>query len=89
MKVFTQALTSGSLIISAIDGVLFLSFKTSTDGSCTMSGDGKFQEAESEPMPFGASDGLTLSSQTPTSPLDGITITAETGTVRIIIGTNQ
>jgi hypothetical protein len=86
MKIFTYALTTGTFVIAAANNVLLLSFKTSSAGSCTMIGTGTYDGQASTAMTFGASDGLTLTSQNPTSPLDGITITNTGGTVNIIIG---
>lgn len=65
---------------------MLLSFKTSAStGGCTMIGDAKYGNDSSEAMTFGASDGITLAAQNPTSPLEGITITHTGGTVYIII----
>jgi len=86
MKIYTKSLTSGSFTIDAAKGVLLLSFKTAASSSCTFSGDGTFGTDSSETQSFGASDGLTLTSQNPQSPLQGVTITWVSGTVNIICG---
>lgn len=86
MKFYTKALTSGTFTISAAQNVLSLSIKTSSSGSCSFAGDGTFNEQASETQTFGANDGITLGTDNPMSPLDGITITWISGTVNIIIG---
>ena len=86
MKFYTKNLTSGTFTIDSSNRVLQLSFKTSTDGSCTFIGDGKYGVNASETLSFGASDGITLMSENPQSPLEGITIAWASGSVRIIIG---
>lgn len=87
MTFYTTVLTSGSFTINKADGVSFLSVKTDqVSGSCTITGSGTFQGASSSPVTLNVGDGANLSSPTPSSPLDGITVTHLAGTVEIIIG---
>jgi hypothetical protein len=87
MKFHTRVLTSGqSLTIAALDNVLQISIKTSSSGSGTFIGSGSFQGTPSQSQTLGASDGLSLFSQNPQSPLEGITITCVSGNVNVIIG---
>ena len=87
MTFYTTELTSGSISINRSDGISFLSIKTdSSSGSCTLLGAGTFQGGSSAPVTLSLGDGANLSSVSPASPLDGITITHLAGNVSIILG---
>jgi hypothetical protein len=87
MRFFTYTLTSGSLSISTNDSAQFVSIQTdSTSGSCSVLGNFPFKGLNSTAVTLGAGQGVNLSTTSPNSPLDGLTITWISGSVDILIG---
>jgi len=87
MRFFTTTLTSGTLIISASDGANFLSVQAdSSAGQFKVLGGIPFKSVLSTDVLRTPSQGVNFSSQSPASPLDGITITWVAGNVDIIVG---
>lgn len=89
MTFFTKALVPGDgayVIGGTGDYVLQLSFKVAESSTCTFIGSAKFKGIASQAQTFSAGDGLSLISQNPQSPIEGITITCTSGTVNILIG---
>jgi hypothetical protein len=86
MKFFTTTLTSGTFTVSAAQGASLLSVQPQDLSSCTILGGIPFNGLQPSAITISNSNALTLSSASPNSPLDGITITWLGGTVDIIIG---
>lgn len=88
MRVFTYTLSStGSITINQTDGVMFLSVQSgASTGSCTILGNLPFKGLTPSTVSLSAGQGINLSSSTPVSPLDGITITWVAGTVDVLVG---
>jgi hypothetical protein len=86
MKFYTTTLTTGSLVISTVDGAMMLSVQPSAGAVCTFQGGLPFQQQNSTPITLSNSQVLTVAASSSQSPLDGITITQTTGDIDIIIG---
>ena len=87
MRFWTYTLTSGSLQISQTDYAMFLSIQCdSTTGSCSILGNIPFKGLSPNAVTLTAGQGVNLSTLSPTSPLDGITITWIAGSVDILVG---
>jgi len=87
MKFWTYTLSSGSLTINAVDGAMFLSLQTdSTSGQCTVQGNIPFKGLNTQAVSITAGQGLNLAALSPSSPLDGITITWVAGNIDIVVG---
>lgn len=74
---YTGTVTNGSMTISSTQNVMKLSI-ICTAGTVTYSGSASFNGNASTPVSFSVGQGVTLSSETSSVPLDGITITAAT-----------
>ena len=87
MRFFTTTLTSGTLVISASDGANFLSVQAdSSAGQFTVQGGIPFQGIVPSAVLRTPSQGVNFSSQSPASPLDGITIEWVAGSIDVIVG---
>jgi hypothetical protein len=87
MRYWTYSLTSGSLVINAVDGASFVSAQCdSSTGSCSVLGNIPFKGVNPNAVTLTAGQGVNLSSSSPQSPLDGITITWVAGTIDIVVG---
>ena len=86
MKFFTTSLTSGTFLVSADQGASLLSIQPQDSSSCTVLGGIAFNGLEPSAISISNNNALTLTSASPTSPLDGITVTWTAGTIDIIVG---
>jgi hypothetical protein len=77
-NVFTYTLTNSSLTISASQNVVRLTILTKT-GTISFLGNSSFNGLSSDANTLSAGQGITLTSASISQPLDGITITASTG----------
>jgi len=86
MTFFTKTLTEGTFVLSASEGASMISIQPQTSSSCTFIGSGTYNGASSSAITISNNNTLTISSSSPTSPLNGITITWVSGTIDIIVG---
>ena len=87
MRFFTKTLTSGSLEIAITDGAMFVSIQCdSTSGSATILGNIPFKGQSPTAVTLTSGQGVNLSATSPTSPLDGLTITWVSGSIDILVG---
>jgi hypothetical protein len=86
MVCFTKNLTSGSLTISKNQGASFVSVLPNTSSSCTIIGGVGFGGSQSEAMTISAGEVWSFGSENTQNPIDGITITWVSGTVKVCIG---
>jgi len=86
MTFYTTTLSSGSLEILTADGAQMISIEPNSGSSCTVLGSLPFKGLSPSAITLDANQVLTISSNTPTSPLNGITITHVSGTIDIIVG---
>ena len=86
MQVYTTTLSAGEITINKEDGVSQLSIQPNADSACLFTGNMTFKGANSTSLALGETQVFTVSSQTASSPLDGITITWVSGTVEIVMG---
>jgi hypothetical protein len=77
-NVFTYTLTNSSLTISASQNVVRLTVLCKV-GSLSFLGSSSFNGLSSDANTLSAGQGITLTSASISQPLDGITITAATG----------
>lgn len=85
MRLFTYTLSSGSITITAIDGVTMLSVQAALNGAATVTGNFTFQGTLSNSITV--SDGQSLTITTPTnSPLDGVVVAWVNGSADVVIG---
>jgi hypothetical protein len=85
MQIHTRTLTSGnSLVITSSMGVYGFSFNVETSSSGTLLGDVTINGVASNAVTL-ASGGATISANTPTSPLSGITLSCTSGTIDVIL----
>lgn len=77
-NVFTYTLTNSSLVITASKNVVRLTVLCKT-GSLSFLGNASFDNLSSDANTLSAGQGITLTSAGISQPLDGITITAATG----------
>jgi hypothetical protein len=77
-NIWTKTITEGNLNISASDNILRLSV-ICRGGTITVTGSVNLNSIPSEPIDLSEGQGLTLSSMNVSLPLDGITISAATG----------
>jgi hypothetical protein len=86
MKFFTTSLTSGTFAVAADQGASLLSIQPQDASSCTIIGGIPFNGLQPSAITLSNNNALTLTSASPNSPLDGITITWVSGTVDILVG---
>jgi hypothetical protein len=87
MTFWTYTLSSGSLVIDGASGAAFISIQTDpANGTCSVLGGIPFQGINPVAVPLSLGQGINLSSNSPQSPLAGITITWISGTIDIIVG---
>jgi len=77
-NVFTYTLSNGSLSINASQQVVRLTVLCKT-GTLSFLGNAQFNGLSSDANTLSAGQGVTLTSASVSQPLDGITITAATG----------
>lgn len=86
MKFHTRTLSAGSLSINAIDGVMSLSVQANDTSSANILGNFPFQQVNSTAITIENGEAVTITAPSPSSPLDGITITWLSGTVDVLLG---
>jgi hypothetical protein len=86
MKFFTTTLTTGTFLVAASQGASLLSVQPQDSSSCTILGGIAFNGIQPSAISVSNNNALTLTSSSPSSPLDGITITWTAGTIDIIVG---
>jgi hypothetical protein len=87
MQLHSKTLNNGnSLVITRADGAQMISIEPNAGSSATFLGSLPFQGQNPSPIVLDANQILTISSTSPTSPLDGVTITCTSGTVDIVVG---
>ena len=87
MRYWTYTLSSGSLVINAVDGASFVSVQCdNSTGNCSVLGNIPFKGVNANAVTLTAGQGVNLSSSSPQSPLDGITITWIAGNIDIVVG---
>lgn len=86
MKFFTTSLTTGTFVVAAAQGASLLSIQPQDSSSCTVLGGIAFNGLQPSAITISNNNALTLTSASPNSPLDGITITWTAGTIDIIVG---
>ena len=86
MTFYTTTLSSGSLQIDSADGAMQVSIEPNSSSSCTVLGSLPFKGLTPLPILLDSNQVLTISAMSPSSPLNGLTITWVSGTVDIIIG---
>ena len=86
MTVYTANLTSGSITINKNEGVVEISVRAdSTSGSFSVLGTGTLNGINSEAVVMEAGEGWGASASSPQSPIEGVTITWISGSVRISV----
>lgn len=86
MTFYTTTLSSGSLEILTADGAQMISIEPNSSSSCTVLGSLPFKGLSPNAITLDANQVLTISAQSPSSPLNGITVTWVSGTIDIIVG---
>jgi len=86
MRFYTTTLSTGTLELFAADGAQMISIEPNSSSSCTVLGNLPFKGLSSTAITLDANQVLTISAQSPASPLDGLTITWISGTIDIIVG---
>jgi hypothetical protein len=86
MVCFTKNLTSGTITIDKAQGAAFVSVMPNTSGSCTVIGGVGFGGSNSEAITLSAGEVWSFGSQNTQNPIDGVTITWVSGTVKVCIG---
>lgn len=86
MTFYTTTLSSGSLELLTADGAQMVSIEPNSESSCTVLGSLPFKGSNPNAITLDANQVLTISSSSPSSPLNGITITWVSGTIDIIVG---
>jgi len=86
MQIYTTTLSSGVLTLSRGDGAQVISIQCKTGGSALFTGSLPFQGQQPTPITLTAGQVFNYSASSPSSPLDGITITWVSGSVDIVVG---
>jgi hypothetical protein len=86
MTFFTKTLTEGTFIVTAAEGASMISVQPQTSSTCNFIGSGTYNGENSSSITLSNNNTLTISSSSPTSPLNGITITWVAGNIDIIVG---
>lgn len=86
MNFFTSTLISGSINITTQDGVSEVSIAPQAGSSCTVLGNMTFNGFTSTPVQVESGETLVISSSSPSSPIDGVTISWVAGGIDVIMG---
>ena len=86
MKFFTTSLTSGTFLVDSSSGASLLSIQPQDSSSCDVLGGIAFNGIQPSAISISNNNALTLTSSSPSSPIDGITVTWTAGTIDIIVG---
>lgn len=86
MQIFTHTINSGeTFLITSNLGVVQLSVVSNPSSSGTILGDFTVGSTPSAPVTLSAGQGITLTSTSPQSPLQGITLYCTTGTMDLVL----
>ena len=86
MQIFTHTINSGStFLITPSLGVVQLSVVSNPSSSGTILGDFTVGSTPSSPVTLSAGQGLTLTSTSPISPLQGITLECTSGSMDLVL----
>ena len=86
MQIYTTTLTAGTLVLNREDGAQVLSIQAQGDGQCLFTGNLPFKGETPTPITLSGGQVFNYSAASPSSPLDGITITHVAGSVDIVVG---
>jgi len=86
MQIYTTTLTGGSLVLNREDGAQVISIQAKTAGEALFTGSLPFKGASPTPITLSAGQIFNYAAASPSSPLDGITITWVSGNVDIVVG---
>ena len=86
MNFFTSTLTSGSISITTVNGVSEISLAPKDNSSCEVIGNMTFNGYSSTPIMVKSGETLVVSASSPSSPIDGFTITWVSGGIDVIMG---
>jgi hypothetical protein len=86
MQIYTTTLTSASLVLSRADGAQVISIQCKTGGEALFTGSLPFLGVQPTPITLTAGQVFNYSASSPSSPLDGITITWVAGDIDIVVG---
>tara|TARA_R110000868_G_scaffold6587_1_gene37174 strand:- start:245 stop:508 length:264 start_codon:yes stop_codon:yes gene_type:complete len=86
MNFFTSTLTSGSITIATANGVSQLTVAPRTGSSCEILGNMTFQGNQSTAIPIAEGETFVISAASPSSPIDGFTISWVSGGIDIMMG---
>jgi len=86
MNFFTSTLVSGEINITTADGVSQISIAPQANSSCEVVGNMTFNGYTSTPVEISSGETLVVSSSSPSSPIDGVTITWVSGGIDVIMG---
>ena len=86
MNFFTSTLVSGSISITTADGVSEISLAPKTGSSCTVLGNMTFNGSTGTPIVISSGETFVVSSSSPSSPIDGLTISWVSGGIDVIMG---
>lgn len=86
MQIFTHTINSGETFsITSGLGVVQLSVVSNPSSSGTILGDFTVGSTPSSPVTLSAGQGITLTSTSPQSPLQGISLNCTTGTMDLVL----
>jgi hypothetical protein len=86
MQIFTQTLNNGdTFIVTASLTVSQLSLVANPSSEGTILGDFTIGDVTSTPVTLSAGQGITLTSTSPQSPLQGITIECTSGSMDLVL----
>ena len=86
MQIFTTTLSSGSLVLLREDGAQVISIQVRANGQCLFTGNLPFKGVLPTPVALAAGNVFNYAASSPSSPLDGITITHVSGDIDIVVG---
>jgi hypothetical protein len=86
MQIYTTTLTSGVLALNREDGAIVISIQSKTGGEALFTGNLPFKGVTPTPITLTAGQVFNYSAASPSSPLDGITITWVAGDIDIVVG---
>jgi hypothetical protein len=86
MQIYTTTLSSGVLTLNRVDGAQVLSIQCATGAQAIFTGNLPFKGVQPTPITLITGQVFNYSAASPSSPLDGITITWVAGDIDIVIG---
>jgi hypothetical protein len=84
MQIYTTTLTTGTLVLNREDGGQVISILA--NGQCLITGNLPFKGVNPTSITLSTGDVFNYTASSPSSPLDGITITWVSGSIDIIVG---